>query len=115
MPHMVGIVEVTPNIERLVEEYAQVVHSDFDSYSRGLVHDRLCNVLGFDYATFKPFESESILHVLSVRKCREMIWQAIRDYVHPLDLVVDPLNPEDLILTTPTIAVRYDDGMSYED
>jgi hypothetical protein len=68
----------------LIRRYAYCIASELNSLERAKIHYELCEKLGFDYKTFKPFESEKITSIPTPEEAEAILWEALGDELRNL-------------------------------
>jgi hypothetical protein len=58
-------------------EYARAVANETRSWDRSVIHRRLCDRLGIDYAAFRPFESEEITEVPNEQQALDILYRTL--------------------------------------
>ena len=75
--HAAHLIYASSKYAPYVREYAAAVANEIPSLQRAEIHARLCDKLGLEYATFKPFEADDIDRVPTVQEAEDMIWDAL--------------------------------------
>ena len=73
------LIRQLPRAKHHIVEYARMIATDTGSWERSVVHQRMCDNLGLDYSTFRPFESAEITKIPSQKEAEDIIYNAIGD------------------------------------
>ena len=75
--HLSHCIQSIHNSAHLIKRYAVAIADETSSFQRSEIHSDLCKSLGLSYNDFRPFESEDIIELPTVKEAENLLWNAI--------------------------------------
>jgi len=66
-----------------VNQYARMIARCELSFDRSIAHKKICDILGIDAWTWRPFEKYKKSKYPNERECQKIIWDTLREYEPP--------------------------------